>query len=102
MISACWAAGDTANGQHSGLRRRLEARDLHYVLAVPMKQHIIAPRPAGRPMARQSTRRPPARQRLADPHGGDGTKGDRRYSWARTHINGPSETGEHWHCHAGP
>lgn len=58
VISACWAAGDTANGQHSGLRRRLEARDLHYVLAVPMKQHIIAPRPAGRPMARHNSSPP--------------------------------------------
>lgn len=27
---------------------------------------------------------------------GAGTKGDRRYSWARTRINGPADTGEHW------
>ena len=42
-IPARWATADAVYGQHSGLRRRLEARGLHYVLAVPMNQNIIAP-----------------------------------------------------------
>lgn len=44
-IPAAWASGDAVYGQHTGLRRRLEAKGLHYVLAVPMKQNIIAPPP---------------------------------------------------------
>lgn len=44
-IRARWATGDAVYGQHSALRRRLEARCLHYVLAVPMNQNVIAPPP---------------------------------------------------------
>ena len=53
-IPARWATGDAVYGQHSGLRRRLEARGLHYVLAVPMNQNVIAPdRRDRRAMARR-------------------------------------------------
>lgn len=96
-IPARWATGDAVYGQHSGLRRRLEARGLHYVLAVPMNQRVIAPT-AGLGEERRadeliaSLRANAWRTRTA----GAGTKGDRRYSWARTRINGPAETGEHW------
>ncbi len=96
-IPARWAAGDAVYGQHAGLRRRLEARDLHYVLAVPMNQNVIAPTAGIGEQWRAdkliaSLRANAWRTRTA----GDGTKGDRRYSWARTRINGPAESGEHW------
>jgi SRSO17 transposase len=96
-IPARWATGDAVYGQHSGLRRRLEARGLHYVLAVPMNQNIIAPTawPGEQWRADKliaSLRANAWRTRTA----GAGTKGHRRYSWARTRINGPAETGEHW------
>ena len=31
-IQAAWTAGDAVYGQHSGLRRRLEARGMHFRL----------------------------------------------------------------------
>lgn len=40
-IEAAWTAGDAVYGQHTGLRRRLEARGMHYVMAVPMNQRAI-------------------------------------------------------------
>lgn len=41
-IEAEWATGDAVYGQHAGLRRRLEARGMHYVMVVPMNQHAMA------------------------------------------------------------
>ncbi|MBP2414732.1 SRSO17 transposase [Arthrobacter stackebrandtii] len=97
-IQAEWTTGDAVYGQHTGLRRRLEARGMHYVMAVPMNQHAIA-------RARGSVGgdgradelfaaldRRAWRTRTA----GTGTKGERLYAWARIRINGPAETGEHW------
>ena len=96
-IPARWATGDAVYGQHTGLRRRLEEAGLHYVLAVPMNYKVIAPTAgigedwrADELVA--SLRANAWRTRTA----GAGTKGDRLYSWARTRINGPAETGEHW------
>lgn len=96
-IPARWATGDAVYGQHSGLCRRLEAHGLHYVLAVPMNHRVIAPtKGIGEQWrADELIASLPAntwRTRTA----GAGTKGDRRYAWARTRINGPTETGEHW------
>lgn len=97
-IQAEWATGDAVYGQHPGLRRRLEARGLHYVMAVPMNQRVITPAPdsfgtEGRADALFAAIDGRAwRTRTA----GTGTKGERLYAWARIRINGPAETGEHW------
>ena len=44
-IEAEWTTGDAVYGQHTELRRRLEARGMHYVMAVPMNQRAITPTP---------------------------------------------------------
>jgi len=97
-IEAAWTTGDAVYGQHTGLRRRLEARGMHYVMAVPMNQRVITPGPgllgtewrADKLFASLDGRA--WRTRTA----GTGTKGNRLYDWARTRINGPAESGEHW------
>ncbi len=97
-IQAEWATGDAVYGQHTGLRRRLEARGMHYVMAVPMNQRVIT---AGPGLLGTEWR---ADEFFASLDGrawrtrtaGTGTKGERLYAWARGRINGPSETGEHW------
>ncbi len=97
-IEAQWATGDAVYGQHAGLRRRLEARGMHYVMAVPMNQRAITPEPGtvgveGRADALFAALDGRAwRTRTA----GAGTKGERLYAWARIRINGPTEAGEHW------
>lgn len=97
-IQAQWATGDAVYGTHSGLRRRLQARGMHYVLAVPKNHTVITPSPGtlgveGRADEIIATLDARAwRTRTA----GAGTKGDRRYAWARQRINGPTDDGEHW------
>lgn len=97
-IQAEWTTGDAVYGQHSGLRRRLEARGMHYVMAVPMNQRVITPAPASFGTEGQADLLFAAldgrawRTRTA----GTGTKGERLYDWARIRINGPAETGKHW------
>jgi SRSO17 transposase len=41
-VPAGWVAGDEVYGQHARLRMMLEERELPYVLAVPVNQHVIA------------------------------------------------------------
>ena len=97
-IEAAWTTGDAVYGQHTGLRRRLEACGMHYVMAVPMNQRVITPGPellgttwrADELFASLDGRA--WRTRTA----GTGTKGNRLYDWARTRINGPAESSEHW------
>lgn len=97
-IQAAWTTGDAVYGQHSGLRRRLEARGMHYVMAVPMNQRAIVPAPGTLGVEGRADQLFAAldgrawRTRTA----GTGTKGERLYAWARIRINGPAETGEHW------
>lgn len=97
-IPAKWVTGDAVYGQHSGLRRTLHERGMHYVLAAPANQHVIAKtgvlgteHRADKLIASLSGRS--WRTRSA----GAGSKGDRRYSWARARINGPNDgASEHW------
>jgi SRSO17 transposase len=97
-IEAAWTTGDAVYGQHSGLRRRLEARGMHYVMAVPMNQRAIVPDPGTLGVEGRADRLFAAldgrawRTRTA----GTGTKGERLYAWARIRVNGPAEAGEHW------
>ena len=97
-IQAEWTTGDAVYGQHTGLRRRLEARGMHYVMAVPMNQRAITPAPGSLGAEGRADKLFAAldgrawRTRTA----GTGTKGERLYAWARIRINGPAETGEHW------
>lgn len=90
--------GDAVYGQHSGLRGRLEARGMHYVMGVAANHRVIIPDPASFGTEGRADELFDGldgrawRTRTA----GAGTKGNRLYSWARIRINGPTETGEHW------
>ncbi|XAS69618.1 IS701 family transposase [Micrococcaceae bacterium Sec5.7] len=97
-VPAAWVTGDAVYGQHAKLRKSLEDRGVSYVLAVPMNQRVIAKtgalgteHRADELIASLSGRA--WRTRSA----GLGTKGDRRYAWARARINGRNDPkSEHW------
>src|SRR5699024_1576219 len=97
-VQAQWVAGDTVYGANHGLRERLEARRMHYVLAVPKNHTVVLPSSdtlgsegrADDVVAALDARA--WRERTA----GAGTKGDRRYAWARQRLTGPTDDGEHW------
>ncbi|WP_158252400.1 transposase [Cryobacterium sp. Y57] len=97
-IEAEWTTGDAVYGQHTGLRRRLEARGIHYVMAVAMNQRAITPTPSSLGAEGRADQLFAAldgrawRTRTA----GTGITGERLFSWARIRINGPAETSEHW------
>lgn len=97
-IQAQWVTGDTVYGANHQLRQRLQDRTMHYVLAVPRNHTVMIPTAvalgvgsrADEAIAALDTRA--WRQRTA----GAGTKGDRRYAWARQRINGLADDGQHW------
>ncbi len=99
-VPASWVTGDAVYGQHYRLRSSLEDRGVWYVLAVPSSQHVIAKTTAsvsgGEYRADALTAALPAtawRTRSA----GRGSKGDRRYAWARARINGGRDPdAEYW------
>lgn len=99
-VPASWVTGDAVYGQHYRLRASLEDRGMSYVLAIPSSQHVIAKTTAsifGReyrvdvliaelPATAWRTR-----------SAGQGSKGDRRYAWARARINGARDPdAEYW------
>jgi SRSO17 transposase len=99
-VPARWVTGDAVYGQYYKLRKALEDRGVFYVLAVPMNQRVIAKTttsiPGGEWRADELIGALPAtawRTRSA----GDGSKGDRRYGWARARINGTNDPDvEYW------
>ena len=99
-VRAAWASGDAVYGQYYRLRKSLEDRGVFYVLAVPVTQRVIAKPtktvPGGEHRADALIESLPAtawRTRSA----GAGSKGDRRYAWARARINGGRDPeAEYW------
>jgi SRSO17 transposase len=99
-VPASWVTGDAVYGQYYRLRKALEARGMSYVLAVPTSQRVIgkarASTAAGEYRADALIAALPAtawRTRSA----GAGSKGDRRYAWARARINGERDPdAEYW------
>ena len=97
---ARWVTGDAVYGQYYKLRKALEDRGVFYVLAVPMNQRVIAKTTGSVPgwqwRADELIASLPAtawRTRSA----GHGSKGDRRYAWARARINGARDPeAEYW------
>ena len=95
-----WVTGDAVYGQYYKLRKALEDRGVFYVLAVPMNQRVIAKATSsitgGEWRADEVIAALPAtawRTRSA----GAGSKGDRRYAWARARINGVRDgDAEYW------
>ncbi|WP_253867946.1 IS701 family transposase [Promicromonospora umidemergens] len=95
-IEAEWTTGDAVYGQHAWLRGRLEARGMHYVMAVPMNQRAITPGTLGVEGRADQLFAALDGRAWRTRTAGTGTKGERLYAWARIRINGPAETGEHW------
>lgn len=97
-VPARWVTGDAVYGQYYKLRKALEDRGMFYVLAVPMNQRVIAKTGAlgSEVRADDLVAALPAtawRTRSA----GNGSKGDRRYGWARARINGARDPdAEYW------
>jgi len=99
-VPARWVTGDAVYGQYYKLRKALEDSGVFYVLAVPMNQRVIAKTtgsvPGGEWRADELIASLPAtawRTRSA----GNGSKGDRRYGWARARINGARDPdAEYW------
>ncbi|SDL16269.1 SRSO17 transposase [Cryobacterium psychrotolerans] len=99
-VPARWVTGDAVYGQYYKLRKALEDRGVFYFLAVPMNQRVMAKTtasiPGGERRADELIAALPAtawRTRSA----GNGSKGDRRYAWARVRINGARDPdAEYW------
>jgi len=99
-VPASWVTGDAVYGQHYRLRASLEDRGISYVLAVPSSQHVIAKATAtirgGECRADAvAAALPVTAWRTIS--AGQGSKGDRRYAWARARINGARDPdAEYW------
>ena len=89
-VPARWVTADEVYGQHSKLRAECEKLGLSYVLAVGVNQHVIAgPGTLSGQQFRadQLVAALPA-QAWRTRSAGAGTKGDRRYDWARVRVHG--------------
>lgn len=97
-VPAKWVTADAVYGQHSGLRRTLESRGMHYVLAVPTSQHVISKTgPIGTEHRADELIASLSGRAWRTRSAGAGAKGQRRYCWARARINGPQDGhAEHW------
>jgi len=96
-VPAGWLTADEVYGQHCGLRRMLEERQMPYVLAVPVNQRVIAT-VDGR-IAELRADDLAARlgaQAWKKISAGAGSKGPRIYHWARAAIRPLEDTGGYW------
>ena len=94
-VPAGWVAGDAVYGQHYKLRKTLEDRGVPYVLAVPMNQHVIAK--TGGELRADEVIASLSGRAWRTRSVGQGSKGERRYAWARARINGGNDPdAEHW------
>ena len=89
-VPARWVTADEVYGQHSGFRCAAEELGLSYVVAVPVNQHVIIASGANRG---HEWRADGAIAKLSahawrSISAGRGTKGDRRYDWARLPVRG--------------
>jgi SRSO17 transposase len=95
-VPAAWATADEFYGNHRGLRRDLQARDIGYVLAVA-RNHRVRLHDGSTTRVDHVTDRLPAsswQRRSA----GKGAKGERDYDWAWVAITPPTD--EHKGHHA--
>ena len=96
---ARWVTADAVYGQAWSFRQSVEEAGLHYVLGVPASQSVVAktgPLAWHQVRAKELIASLPAqawRMRTA----GTGSKGERRYGWARVRVNGMLDpVGEYW------
>ena len=95
-VPASWATADEFYGNHRGLRRDLQARDIGYVLGVA-KNHRVTLTSGQTVTAEHIAQRLPRRSwnRLS---AGKGAKGERDYDWGWVRITPPADEqkGHHW------
>jgi SRSO17 transposase len=95
-VPAAWATADEFYGNHRGLRRDLQVRDIGYVLGVA-KNHRVKLASGETATVEHVTKRLPRRSwnRLS---AGKGAKGERDYDWAWVRITPPvdEQQGHHW------
>ena len=96
-VPASWVTGDEVYGQHCGLRRMLEERQMPYVLAVPVNQHVIAT-VAGKvtELRVDALAKTLPAQAWTTISAGAGSKGPRLYHWARAVIRPLEDTRSYW------
>lgn len=102
-VPASWVTGDEVYGLHPGLRTFLQERGMSYVLCVASNQWVWVdtqePGRAGTELGRQQLQvktlaasvSPQAFKKIS---AGKGAKGPRMYSWARTPVHLPGQSGE--------
>ncbi len=103
-VPASWVTGDEVYGQHPGLRAFLQARGMSYVLCVASNQWVWVDSQPGSADAGglaghkqlqvktlAATVPPRAFKKLS---AGQGAKGPRIYSWARTRVRLPGKPDE--------
>ena len=96
-VPAGWVAGDEVYGQHPGLRRALEERDMPYVLAVPSNQHVTATIDGQSVEVRvDALSAALPEQQWTRLSAGVGAKGPRIHDWARIPIRPHEEPGRYW------
>ena len=96
-VPAGWVAGDEVYGQHSRLRRMLEARQMPYVMAVPVNQRVIARRNGKvRELRADALAAQLPAQEWRKISAGAGSKGPREYHWARAEIRPLEDTCSYW------
>jgi SRSO17 transposase len=100
-VPAGWVTGDEVYGQHSKLRMMLEERQMPYVMAVPVNQHVITRIDDGNgPKVRELRADELAamlpRQAWKRISAGSGAKGPRLYHWARAPIRPLEDTRSYW------
>lgn len=95
-VPAAWAAADEFYGNHRGLRRDLQTRDVGYVLAVARNHRVTLPAGSTATVEHVAGELPGRSwNRLS---AGKGAKGERDYDWAWVRITPPADeaTGHHW------
>lgn len=85
-VLASWVTGDEVYGKYHRLRARCEELGLSYVLAVAVNQRVITT--AGAELRADTAIAALPAQAWRTRSAGDGTKGERRYRWARTAVRG--------------
>lgn len=86
-VPHAWVTGDEVYGSNPGLRQWLEAQREAYVLAVSVKESIDIGAGVSRADAIATTLSASAWTRLSC---GEGSKGPRRYDWARVEESDPT------------
>lgn len=97
-VPARWVTGDSVYDQSYRLRKQLEARGMFYVLAVPVNQRVIAKQGfIGTEYRADDLINSLSGRSWRTRSAGDGSKGHRRYAWARARINGARDPeAEYW------